>query len=136
MLTKIQKEWASRRKQNISSRMLAELVAKQHGRCKLSDVEMVIDKREGTPQDGKGCHPLYAAVDHISPGNPVVGVQLVCYALNDLKGHLPLACFQALVKTKEWGKLMLLWKAQALKNPNDRAAFKNIIRPEYITDKK
>lgn len=136
LLTDIQKDWASKRKQNISPHVLTKLVMRQNGRCKLSGAKMIFDKGEGTPQEGRGCHPLCAAVDHISPGNPAVGVQLVCYALNDLKGHLPLDCFQALAKTKEWRKLMRRWRDQALKDPDNHRAFVNLIRPRHPIGKK
>jgi hypothetical protein len=43
---------------------------------------MIFEKEHGTPKvNTTGCHPLYAGVDHISPGNQG-------YDLNDLKGHL------------------------------------------------
>jgi hypothetical protein len=51
-------------------------------RCPLSGALMIFEKEHGTPKvNTTGCHPLYAGVDHISPGNQG-------YDLNDLKGHL------------------------------------------------
>ena len=91
---------------------------------------MVFDVREGTPEkNGRGCHPLYPAVDHIDPGNRDGGVQIVCYALNDLKGHLPFDCFNALVETDAWKGLMKRWAEQAALYSGDRAAFKRLLRP-------
>lgn len=129
-MTKFQREWASKRKQKVSPPKLRLLVEKNRGCCGLSGAKMIFNKKQGTPQkEGNGCHPLYAAVDHISPGNPQAGFQLICYALNDLKGHLPLACFKALSKTKAWKELMRKWKQQAQKNTNSRGIFRNLIRP-------
>lgn len=128
-LTPTQKSWASKKKQGVSPPELRQLVIQQRGRCKLSGVEMVFDKKEGTAiSGGNGCHPLYAAVDHISPGKSD-DFQVICYALNDLKGHLPWDCFKILTKTKPWGNLMRKWRSQAKKDPNNRAAFKNLLRP-------
>ncbi|MBI4802764.1 MAG: hypothetical protein HY796_09615 [Elusimicrobia bacterium] len=130
MLTKFHREWASKSKQKVSPSELRLFVKNKRGCCTLSGVKMIFDKKQGTPEPGgKGCHPLYAAVDHISPENPKAGFQLICYALNDLKGHLPLTCFKALSKTKAWKELMRKWKQQAQKNPDDRDAFRNLIRP-------
>lgn len=129
-LSRTQKAWASKKKQGLPPSALRTLVIRQKGRCALSQVKMVFDKKKGTPvQGGKGCHPLYAAVDHISPGSRI-HFQLVCYALNDLKGHLPRDCFQALTPTSPWRNLMKKWRGQAQKGPNNRKAFKNLLRPD------
>jgi hypothetical protein len=91
---------------------------------------MLFDVAEGTPETGgRGCHPLYPAVDHIDPGNPHGGHQIVCYALNDLKGHLPFDCFEALKLTEAWKKLMAQWREQAANNRTDREAFRRLLRP-------
>lgn len=128
-LTKEQNIWAKRRKQEQAPEALRRLIIRQKGRCALSEVKMIFDKKKGTPEKGgKGCHPLYAAVDHVSPGDSNK-FQLVCYALNDLKGHLPEDCFMALAKTEPWLRLMRKWGSQAKKAPNNRAAFKNLLRP-------
>jgi hypothetical protein len=109
---------------------LRTLLIQQQGRCALSGAEMNFDVDAGTPvKDGAGCHPLYPAVDHIDPGNPDGGYQIVCYALNDLKGHLPVDCFQALTQTEAWGRLMAAWRQVAAASPNDRAAFYGLLRP-------
>lgn len=135
-LSEHQKKWASKRKQGASPKTLRELLISQKGRCSLSHVEMIFDKYEGTPvSGGKGCHPLYAAVDHKDPGNPKGGYQIVCYALNDLKGHLPNDCFQALSVTDAWNKLMDSWRNQAKKDAKDREAFKRLLRPNAVPKK-
>jgi hypothetical protein len=129
-LTEKQKMWSKKRRQGASSKMLEEILIKQKGKCALSDADLVFDVTEGTPQKGgNGCHPCYPAVDHIDPGNPNGGYQIVCYALNDLKGHLPTDCFKALIKTKAWKTLMKSWRKQAKTNIADREAFKKLIRP-------
>ena len=90
---------------------------------------MIFDKTFGTPKiNGQGCHPLYAAVDHVSPGNTEHGHQLVCYDLNDLKGHLPKKVFSELQKTSAWKNLMQLWRSQSEKDPMDIAAFKTLLK--------
>jgi hypothetical protein len=129
-LTEQQKKWAARGRQGASAALLRTLLITQGGRCALSDVEMIFDNTEGTPvSGGKGCHPLYPAVDHIDPGNPSGGHQIVCYALNDLKGHLPPACFKALSETKAWQSLMEQWRRQAQTDNTDRGAFMRLLRP-------
>ena len=91
---------------------------------------MTFDVNEGRPvKGGNGCHPLYPAVDHVDPGNSNGGHQIVCNALNDLKGHLPVECFEALKKTNAWNELMKQWVAQANENRTDRDAFKKLLRP-------
>ena len=125
-----QKRWASKRHQRVSSRELKRLLSEKKGRCALSDVPLRFNVKERTPQKGGlGCHPLSPAVDHIDPGNPSGGHQIVCYALNDLKGHLPTDCFNALRKTEAWKKLMQRWKEQAERDPKDREAFRRLLRP-------
>ena len=84
-------------------------------------------KRDSVPQK-------QFPISHIAPGNPAHGYQIVCYALNDLKGHLPYNCFKALMETSEWKSLMGKWKAQAKKNPDDREAFKNIVREKQTPE--
>ncbi len=135
-LTEDQKKWAAKRKQGASPKTLRDLLIKQKGMCALSGVDMIFDKKEGTPvSGGRGCHPLYAAIDHIDPGNHAGGYQIVCYALNDLKGHLPPDCFKALSETDAWQKLMDLWRTQARKDSKDREAFRKILRPNATSKK-
>ena len=129
-LSERQRKWASRGRQGASGAILRTLLIRQEGRCALSGVEMLFDSTEGTPvSGGKGCHPLYPAVDHIDPGNPRGGYQIVCYALNDLKGHLPPACFKALSETTAWQSLMENWRKQAQMDNTDREAFMRLLRP-------
>lgn len=125
----VQKVWAKRGKQGINSSELQKLIIKQRGRCALSGALMIFDKTWGTPKiNGQGCHPLYAAVDHISPGNREHGHQLVCYDLNDLKGHLPKKVFSELQKTSAWKDLMQQWRSQSENDPTDIAAFKALLK--------
>ncbi len=113
-LSDAQKVWAERGKQGLNSSELQKLIIKQRGRCALSGALMIFDKTLGNPNVNKqGCHPLYAAVDHISPGNREHGHQLVCYDLNDLKGHLPKKVFIELQKTSAWRNLMQQWRSQS-----------------------
>ncbi len=128
-LSDVQKVWAERGKQGLNSSELQELIIKQRGRCALSGALMIFDKARGNPNiNRQGCHPLYAAVDHVSPGNREYGHQLVCYDLNDLKGHLPNKVFIELQKTSAWKNLMQQWKSQSENNPMDIAAFKALLK--------
>lgn len=130
ILTQDQEKWASKRRQGIVATVLRSTLIHQQGRCALSGVEMIFDSTEGTPvAGGRGCHPLYPAVDHIDPGNPGGGHQIVCYALNDLKGHLPTECFDALKAANAWHSLMDSWRMQASTNQHDRDAFMRLLRP-------
>lgn len=129
-LTSDQKRWASKGRQGVNKSELLRILIKQKGKCALSGVDMIFNVREGTPaKGGRGCHPLYPAVDHIDPGNFDGGHQIVCYALNDLKGHLPIECFEALQKTNAWKSLMRQWRKQAEKDSTDRDAFMRFLRP-------
>ncbi|APH11925.1 hypothetical protein ASJ33_01530 [Dehalococcoides mccartyi] len=128
-LSDVQKVWAQRAKQGLSSSELQKLIIKQEGRCALSGALMIFDKTWGTPKiNGQGCHPLYAAVDHISPGNREHGHQLVCYDLNDLKGHLPKKVFTELQNTSAWKDLMQQWRSQSENDPTNIAAFKALLK--------
>jgi len=130
-LTKHHSSWASkRRRQGVGKSKLREMLERQGGRCALSGVEMVFDVKERTPEKGgRGCHPLSPAVDHVDPGNAKGDFQLICYALNDLKGHLPPDCFNALRQADAWKQLMAAWKEQAERDSNDRQAFRRLLRP-------
>jgi hypothetical protein len=128
-LTPAQMQWASKRRHGMSPSRLKELIIKQRGRCALSGAEMIFDKEHGNPNvNTQGCHPLYAAVDHISPSNSSFGYQLVCYDLNDLKGHLPYKIFRELLLTGAWRQLMREWLSLAEKNHMDINAFKELIK--------
>jgi hypothetical protein len=129
-LSESAKKWASRRHQGLSPTKLRELLIKQQGRCALSEVPLLFDKEEGTPKrGGHGVHPLYPAVDHIESGSEVREHQIVCYALNDVKGHLPHACFEALKQTEPWKELMQKWRSQAEGGSRNREAFTMLIFP-------
>ena len=131
VLTEEQKKWAERGKRGASAAELRALVVKQSGLCALSSVTLLFNKKkDGTAiAEGEGCHPLYAAVDHIDPGNPKGGHQIICYALNDLKGHLPVECFEALKGTEAWRDLMRRWRELAERDSTNRKAFRRLLRP-------
>jgi len=111
-LTREMRSWVKRKRRILPEKELIRLIEEKKNRCALSGVKMRFDKRSGTPVRGRGCHPLYASVDHLSPGDNKKGYQIVCYALNDLKGHLPLDCFEALQETAAWKNLMRAWRYQ------------------------
>ncbi|MFA5438851.1 hypothetical protein, partial [Dehalococcoides sp.] len=128
VLSDVQKVWAKRGKQGLNSSELQRLIIKQRGRCALSGALMIFDKACGNPNTNRqGCHPLYAAVDHVYPGREN-GHQLVCYDLNDLKGHLPYKVFVELQNTSAWKKLMQQWRSQSENNPMDITAFKALLK--------
>jgi hypothetical protein len=128
-LTPEQVEWASRRRHGLSPSRLKELIKDQKGQCALSGAKMLFEKKYGNPNvNTKGCHPLYAAIDHISPSSNSYGYQIVCYDLNDLKGHLPFKVFRELELVEAWRQLMNEWRLLAEKNPMDIDGFKELIR--------
>ena len=130
VLTDAHRRWLEKRRQGASSGRLRTLLVEQQGRCALSGARMIFDVGLGTPVKGDaGCHPLYPAVDHIDPGNADGGYQIVCYALNDLKGHLPVDCFRALSQTEAWQRLMEAWRQLASAAPSDRVALYRLLRP-------
>lgn len=129
-LTLLQERWLSKPHQHVPRSVLRKLLIEQKGLCALSQAPLIFDLNERTPQKGgRGCHPLSPAVDHKDPGNPDGGVQIICYDLNDLKGHLPVDLFDDLCSTESWKKLMLKWREQAEIDPSDREAFKRLLRP-------
>lgn len=100
------------------------LIISQNGKCEFSGVLLRFDAESGTAvKDGRGCHALYAALDHTKPGSDAEGHSIVCYALNDIKGHLPHQCFVALRKTDAWENFMQKWREQAARDENDSRAF-------------
>jgi len=128
-LSQAQIEWARKKKQGLSHSCLRVLIKKQKGRCAFSDALMIFEKEYGTPKvNTAGCHPLYAAIDHISPSNKSYGHRLFCYDLNDLKGPLPNKLFTELQNTSAWKQLMQQWKSQAENNPNDINALKALLK--------
>lgn len=122
-----QLNWAAKRRQGVGTLRLRELVEKQQGKCALSGAPLIFDKQHGTPAPGRSCHPLYAAVDHIAPQSGEAGFQLVCYDLNDLKGHLPQALFRVLARSTEWRDLMSSWRALAESDPHNVLGFRALI---------
>jgi len=128
-LTPAQADWASKRRHGLSPSKLKELIKKQKGRCALSGTEMIFEKEYGNPNiNTSGCHPLYAAVDHISPSNGSYGHQIVCYDLNDLKGQLPYKIFKELQLTGAWEQLMNEWRSFAEKDRMNIEALKRVLR--------
>lgn len=129
-LTAQQQRWASKSRQGASARALRKILEEQQGLCGLSGAKMIFDVNQGRPvKGGVGTHPLYVSVDHKDPGNSLGGYQIVCYALNDLKGHLPVDCFNALVATPVWQSLMDKWRRQAKMDSSDRKALMRLLRP-------
>jgi hypothetical protein len=110
---------------------LRERISQTRGRCEWSNAPLYFEASEfGTAKEsGVGCHPLYAAIDHSAPGMIEHGFQIVSYALNDIKGHLPLSCFAALKRTHAWKEFMKKWHHQSSINPQDRTAFTLLRRP-------
>lgn len=123
-----QKSWASKRKQRVPPTQLKRKLIKQRGLCALSGAPLMFDRSECTTEKGgHGCNPLWPAVDHIDPSNPNSDFQIVCHRLNDLKGFMPLDCFNALRRSGPWKRLMCKWKEQAERNPKDRDALMRLI---------
>jgi hypothetical protein len=124
------KAWASKSRQKVSAGHLRERLSEQRERCALSEVPLRFDKALGTPKrGGHGVHPLYPAVDHRECRNLERGYDIVCYALNDVKGHMPFDCFEALKQTKEWKEFMQRWREQAAKDPDNVEALRALIFP-------
>jgi hypothetical protein len=136
-LTPQHKRWAANRKTSDRKRFkinheveyYLDLIEKQEGKCAFSDVPLHFDAQFGTAvKNGKGCHPLYASLDHTSPGSDSRGYGIVCYALNDVKGHLPHDCFVDLKVSGSWKRLMAEWRKQAALDPHDRRAFYSLLK--------
>ena len=128
-LTPSQIEWSQKRRHGLSPSKLKYLIKKQKGLCALSGAVMLFSKEYGNANiNPDGCHPLYAAIDHISPGTDLCGHQIVCYDLNDLKGHLPNKIFKELKLTKAWQQLMRDWCLLAKEKPMDIEAFKKAVK--------
>jgi hypothetical protein len=131
-LTDDHRRWARTRQRRYGGRTddYLTLIHKQRGRCALSDVPLIFDAHEGggSVAGGPGCHPVYAALDHCAPGSDCHGFQIVSYALNDLKGHLPVDCFAALSRSTAWCRLMQAWRRQHRRDASDREAFRALLR--------
>jgi len=132
-LTDDHRRWARTRQRRYGGKIddYLTLIHKQRGRCALSDVPLIFDASEGggSIPGGPGCHPIYAALDHCAPGSNCHGFQVVSYALNDLKGHLPLDCFVALGRSTAWLRLMRVWRRQYHRDASDRQAFRRLLSP-------
>ena len=129
-ITENHKRWikSARRKYKQTTQFWTALIQEQDGKCALTGVPLLFNAKNGTTQKGGlGCHPLYASVDHINPKRTDHGFQILCYDINDLKAHLPLPLFNALIKTKEWKRFTKEWKRLAKSSPNNREAFKKLI---------
>lgn len=112
-----------------------DLIKKQNGRCALTDAKLLFGAKNGTPKKGgPGSHPLYAAVDHVKPQSKEHGFQILCYDINDLKGHLPPILFNALIKTEEWKSFVKEWKELA-GSFADRQMFKELILAGTLSKK-
>lgn len=125
------KRWANnaRRRYGQTQQYYLDLIRTQKGLCAFSGAPLLFDSPHGTPvANGRGCHPLYAALDHRAPGTDAQGHCIVSYALNDVKGHLPHACFVALAKTKAWRRLMDEWHRLAGIEQNTREDFYALLR--------
>jgi hypothetical protein len=131
-LTDEHRRWARARQRGYGGKILdyLTLIYNQRGRCAFSDVPLIFDAAEGggAIPGGQGCHPIYAALDHCAPGSNCHGFQIVSYALNDLKGHLPLDCFEALCRSTAWLRLMDTWRRQYRRDASDREAFRALLK--------
>jgi hypothetical protein len=79
-------------------------------------------------KNGPGCHPLYPTIDHIAPGTKDHGLQIICHGLNDIKSNLPLGLYKVLLASTTWRSLMEAWRAQAMTNKHDVAAFRSLLK--------
>ncbi|MEA5389930.1 hypothetical protein VB738_01525 [Cyanobium gracile UHCC 0139] len=99
---------------------LLKLLSANHGTCQLSGVQLFFG-------DGHQQHPLFAELDHRSPGSDHLGVQVICRSLNRIKGSLPYVLFADLVAQPSWSGLMERWRHQALLDPMDHEAFERLL---------
>ncbi|WP_367870855.1 hypothetical protein [Luteolibacter sp. Populi] len=124
--TEDQGRWAanSKKRYGRTKQYYLELIRTQEGRCAFSGVPLLFDPALGTAKKGgAGCHALYAALDHTAAGCDDLGHGIVCYALNDIKGHLPHDCFVALRETGAWQQFMAKWRVQSEQDSLDTTAF-------------
>lgn len=136
-LTDDHRRWAQTRQRKYGGKTdhYLTLIDNQRGRCAFSEVPLIFDARDGggSVPGGPGCHPIYAALDHCAPRSNCHGFQIVSYALNDLKGHLPMDCFVALCRSTAWRRLMQAWRRQHRRNTSDREAFRALLRETSTT---
>lgn len=129
-LTEEQQIWARKPKHGLAPAQLKNLILSQGGLCALSAVPLRFRPDDNDLcRNGPGVHPLYASLDHTDPGNSKGDFQIICNALNDLKGHLNLELFDALKQTAAWQNLMEQWRKQTAEDSEDRAAYAKLIRP-------
>jgi hypothetical protein len=121
--------WAKRaaRKHRIKTSEILEAIESQKGCCNISGVPLLFAAKWGMSQKGRGCHALYAAIDHENPLDKNSKFQIVCYDLNDLKGILPNSLFSALRSTSEWKKFISNWKDAGSKKPVDLKKLKQLL---------
>lgn len=132
--TKDRERWIrnARRKYKGTTQSWIDLIKRQNGKCALTGAQLLFDVKNGTcKKGGSGCHPLYASVDHINPQRTDQGFQILCYDINDLKGHLPPLLFNALKQTKEWKRFIKKWRKLA-KSQGGRKIFKKLIATGYF----
>lgn len=130
VITQVHEWWAEARvnRWRLRYSYLIGLLESQEGKCKLSGVNLLFGAEHGAPIKGvQGSHPLYAVLDHCKPGSNSAGHQIICSALNHVKGHTPLFLFEALQETDAWQKLMRDWRNQADTDPYDRSAFYRLL---------
>jgi hypothetical protein len=96
------------------------LLSEQDGKCRLSGVQLLFG-------DGNQVHPLFAELDHISPGSDRHGLQVICRSLNGIKGSLPYFLFSELLNLPSWASLMERWRNQALLDPTECEAFHQLL---------
>jgi len=108
------KRWGLRKSE------LLLLLSEQDGKCRLSGAQLLFG-------DGNQAHPLFAELDHISPGSDHQGLQVICRSLNGIKGSLPYFLFSELVNLPSWTALMDRWRNQALLDHTDREAFQQLL---------
>lgn len=125
-LNSVQNGWCTRAqfKHRQTREYFRDMLRYQNCRCAFSDVKMLYSPEFGTAAEGgRGCHALYATVDHTIPGRDSDIHVVVCYALKDIKVHLPIDCFEALQKTLAWKNFMQRWRDQAKRDATDSIAF-------------
>lgn len=103
---------------------LRRLIRENRGDCAWSGIPLRLNLASRDSRDGSPCHPVSASLDHADPGADGEGHAIVCYCLNDIKGHLPLKCFRALQQTDAWKSFMTALYDQWQRDPDDYAAIK------------
>ncbi|WP_216919897.1 hypothetical protein [Synechococcus sp. CCAP 1479/9] len=114
--------WAESRSKrwDLPKKELLMLLSTHHGTCQWSGVQLLFG-------DGYQTHPLFAELDHRSPGSDHLGFQFICRSLNRVKGSLPYFLFSDLVAQPSWTGLMERWRNQARLDPMDVEAFERLL---------